>query len=46
MIDVKKKTNVIVEKKNSKKINKKTLINEPNIILNDKNVIDFFLRIQ
>ena len=42
MIDVKKKTNVIVEKKNSKKINKKTLINEPNIILNDKNVIDFF----
>ena len=44
MIDVKKKTNVIVEKKNSKKINKKTLINEPNIILNDKNVIDFFYK--
>ena len=42
-IEKKEKIKIGFEKKITKKKNKKLLSEEPNIILTDKNVIDFFL---
>ena len=43
-IGKKEKIKIGFEKKVTKKKNKKILLEEPNIILNDKNVIDFFYK--